>query len=972
MLRLTTLGALDLRDDRGHPVRDVLRQPKRLALLVYLTLETQRAPVSREKLLALFWPESDTERARNALSQLLHQLRVALGRELFEAQGPTAISLARSALWCDAVAFEELVTRAELDVAVDLYHGEFCPALNASASPELDQWLEARRAHLRTRAITAMTALAKDLARRGERDGAARAARRALAEQPDDEGEVRSLLSLLDSLADGAGALTAYRGYARRLEAELGAHPDAATQRLVETIRSRRATPTAPLAPVVSLAHAASLASAPDASPPEPARQTRLRGPRRWMGRSVLGIVAGLIAVSVAFAFRGRDPAVDRARRTIAVFPFTVRGDSSLSYLRRGMVDLLSAKLDGANGFNAIDPRSAIGALGNRPDTAPATAEQYRRVALQLGAGRYLVGDLVGVGKQVQLSAALHDASRGAVVASASVVGSADSLLAMVDALTGRLLSRLAVARDTGLTQLAAVTTPSLPALLAFLAGEEALRAGHDAQAVAAFRDATALDTSFALAFYRLAVSATWVSLPDLVDPKVPAEAALRHSRRLTPLARDLLGAYVAYRSLRADEAEHAYLTVATGRPDNVEAWYMLAETRFHYNFFRGRTSRESIAAFRRVLALDPGNPHVLIHLARIAALDGDVVALDSLVTSYLAIHADAQRALEMRALVAFVRGDSANRAAIIEGARDADDVVWSSLLQGVLMTAQNFGAAVELAPHFAANVESPYVRVLGGRALTDLALARGQLSARAPAALSGALFDRDWSLESQAFVAANPWFKLPRAMISAIRDSISARHSPPALVQTHESASAAYAAVMQKYLLGALSVRLGDTLTASRMVGKLVDLSRRDAALALVDTELASALRADLARARGDRRGALAELERFRALAIPGTVFGLARWGTRERFARAELLLELGRFDEALEVYGSFESQYDLLYMAPSHLRRAEIHERLGNRERAIFHYSRFVDMWSDADPELQPIVQAARAELARLRLAR
>ncbi|NIY12892.1 MAG: hypothetical protein GWN02_33535, partial [Gemmatimonadetes bacterium] len=60
----------------------MLSQPKRLCLLAYLALAGE--PVSRSTLVALFWPDSDEERARNALSQALHYLRRSLSAQAVE------------------------------------------------------------------------------------------------------------------------------------------------------------------------------------------------------------------------------------------------------------------------------------------------------------------------------------------------------------------------------------------------------------------------------------------------------------------------------------------------------------------------------------------------------------------------------------------------------------------------------------------------------------------------------------------------------------------------------------------------------------------------------------------------------------------------------------------------------------------------------------------------------------------------
>ena len=55
--------------------------------------------------------------------------------------------------------------------------------------------------------------------------------------------------------------------------------------------------------------------------------------------------------------------------------------------------------------------------------------------------------------------------------------------------------------------------------------------------------------------------------------------------------------------------------------------------------------------------------------------------------------------------------------------------------------------------------------------------------------------------------------------------------------------------------------------------------------------------------------------------------------------------------------------------YLGPSYLRRAEIYEHLGETENAIKYYTHFLDLWQDADPELQSAwVEPARQRLERL----
>jgi tetratricopeptide (TPR) repeat protein len=92
--------------------------------------------------------------------------------------------------------------------------------------------------------------------------------------------------------------------------------------------------------------------------------------------------------------------------------------------------------------------------------------------------------------------------------------------------------------------------------------------------------------------------------------------------------------------------------------------------------------------------------------------------------------------------------------------------------------------------------------------------------------------------------------------------------------------------------------------------------------------------------------------------------------------------LYELGRAydaagepDSALAVYERATSIPDLsrifsdvIWLAPTYKRLGELHEQVGNRERALDYYNRFVELWEDADPELQPVVRDVRERVARL----
>ena len=82
-----------------------------------------------------------------------------------------------------------------------------------------------------------------------------------------------------------------------------------------------------------------------------------------------------------------------------------------------------------------------------------------------------------------------------------------------------------------------------------------------------------------------------------------------------------------------------------------------------------------------------------------------------------------------------------------------------------------------------------------------------------------------------------------------------------------------------------------------------------------------------------------------------------------------------IGAGDSALAVYeravhtrGIFRWYEEAFTLGPTYWSLAELFEQSGDHRNAIEYYNRFIELWKDADPELQPQVQEARAALARL----
>jgi TolB-like protein len=326
--------------------------------------------------------------------------------------------------------------------------------------------------------------------------------------------------------------------------------------------------------------------------------------------RAILGGVVALgawgVVVTAWMVTRGRSAAPVTPTR-LAVLPFSVRGDTEFGYLGEGIVDLLSRNLDGAGDLRTIDPGTVLSALGE-DRTRSGNADRYRAVARRVGAGLYLLGSVHAIAGRLRIQASLYDATTnepGAALAQVDEEGDATDAWAIVD----RLAARLMVER--GATpprfETAALTTRSLAALKAYLTAEQALRSGPLGidSALAGLQRAAALDTTFALAYYRLAVAAGWQGRHAVAAGATIA--ALRHGARLAGRDRRLLEAYGKYRNGSLEEAEQGFRSLVQDYPDDLEAEFQLAELLTNYNPLRGQSQQEARELFDRVLAFDPG-----------------------------------------------------------------------------------------------------------------------------------------------------------------------------------------------------------------------------------------------------------------------------------------------------------------------------------------------------------------------------
>jgi tetratricopeptide (TPR) repeat protein len=69
-----------------------------------------------------------------------------------------------------------------------------------------------------------------------------------------------------------------------------------------------------------------------------------------------------------------------------------------------------------------------------------------------------------------------------------------------------------------------------------------------------------------------------------------------------------------------------------------------------------------------------------------------------------------------------------------------------------------------------------------------------------------------------------------------------------------------------------------------------------------------------------------------------------------------------------ATPFWNRLDPRADPANLAGAYKRLGELYEARGDKQKAASYYTKFVELWKDADPELQPKVAEVKRRLARL----
>jgi len=235
MITVQLLGGACLRSGDA-PLSGPPAQRHRIALLA-LIVASWPQPLSRDRAMAMLWPEKDVASARRLLNLAVHVLRTALGEDSIASTGD-GLLLNPSRVNCDLHELRAAIESDASDRVARLYTAPLLDGFHLDDSTEFGFWLDERRSELSYAYIGALLALAERQQESGDVHGRVRTCLRLAAADPHSGVYAQALMRALDDAGDTPGAIQHASEHARRLRTDLELDPDPKVVALAKQLRS--------------------------------------------------------------------------------------------------------------------------------------------------------------------------------------------------------------------------------------------------------------------------------------------------------------------------------------------------------------------------------------------------------------------------------------------------------------------------------------------------------------------------------------------------------------------------------------------------------------------------------------------------------------------------------------------------------------------------------------------------------------
>jgi tetratricopeptide (TPR) repeat protein len=611
------------------------------------------------------------------------------------------------------------------------------------------------------------------------------------------------------------------------------------------------------------------------------------------------------------------------ARAPMLVAEFDNRtADSTLG---QSVTEALRIDMSRSHAVRLLETSDVAAALRRmeRDPAQPLTSAVAREVAERAGARAVITGEIAPLGAGFSLSARLVGATDGAtLLAERESAANASGLIAAVDRLSRKLRERIGESLRSirAGAPLEEVTTSSLEALRKYSDGDRLFDAGELPRARTMLEAAIALDSNFAMAHRKLSVI---LNNTEGEPARRVAEARKAYDLRNRLPERERLQAVASYfLNLRSgpDSVIPVYRQLLETWPEDKPA---LNNMVLVLNVAHRYVEAESLAM--RAIALYPRTSSMYDNAVEAMIAQNGFARADSLHLKWSVNTPTSPFRIGNAAQVAAARGDFALADRFL-------DTLMARGIPGALRAARQMRASYRRTQGRLADAERE-----------DLAVMEFSFGARQPILAFEAA--TDWAYDELAFRGRGE---------SAVRrlDSLVAAHPYEALAP----ADRPYTRLAEFY------ARAGKIERAERLLAEYDRAVAPEIRRGDQSRTFAAGL---ISAARGKHDEAIAELR-------AGTRFGSCRPCGFYEVGQAFDALQ--RPDSALAAFETFVTwattvptakQFGL---APALRRLGELYESKGDRQKALTYYGRMVELWKDADPELQPIVQDVRKRIAAL----
>ena len=229
------------------------------------------------------------------------------------------------------------------------------------------------------------------------------------------------------------------------------------------------------------------------------------------------------------------------------------------------------------------------------------------------------------------------------------------------------------------------------------------------------------------------------------------------------------------------------------------------------------------------------------------------------------------------------------------------------------------------------------------------------------------------WDLE-QAFVLTSGVVPADERRMEAVLESLrSARPGQMrrgSWVPAYEDLTEDFHRFERDWTVALLLIHLGRIPEARRVMVGLGTVPAMEG-LGNLQPDALRMLEAEILYREGDRAGALRVLRSITYQVPHGATYHAMADGTRSRYLRAELELELGDRGVAERLFQGFDeswSPWDGYHRVLAHQRLGEIAEAEGRVGDALRYYGLLIDFWRDCDEQLVPLREVIRERRDRL----